>query len=66
MQKEMEGGHLAFRKKELLRLDRVTPVCNPSTGEVIAGGSEFKVILDYIERQGPAWATYDPPQKTDR
>lgn len=50
----MEGGHLAFRKKELLRLDRVTPVCNPSTGEVIAGESEFKVILDYIERQGPA------------
>lgn len=53
----MVEGHSTFRKKELLKLGRVTHHYNASIQEVKSGGTGFSVILDYIESQKPAWAT---------
>lgn len=53
----MAESYYTFRKKELLKLDTVTHTDNASTQKVKSGGSGIKVILEYIESQGLAWAT---------
>lgn len=59
----MAESYYTFRKKELLKLDTVTHTDNASTQKVKSGGSGIKVILEYIESQGLAWATWDPAFK---
>lgn len=54
-----QGKKFYYLKTHYSKPGMVVHTCNSSTQEVEAGGSRFKINLDYMASSGPIWDTWD-------
>lgn len=54
-----QGKKFYYLKTHYSKPGMVVHTCNSSTQEVEAGGSRFKINLNYMASSGPIWDTWD-------